>query len=426
MDSDLEAERPLYIGLNLAQHTNLVVLYGQEMDNILARIWLQRGSLWGLCPTILYILASANGNMRVGDLCTAIELKSEVLIDSKTVKDAVKLCPTMLGIEKDFVYFTHPAAREYVESKLTDWTSAFPFRPSLGNAPSGTDKLDDSSRQALAAIQKNHQAARDGHASEDPEDSDSLGSLPELRMFDRSRLRGTILPATTAISLPETKVRASYLEPQVPPCPAAAITCFSAPEVEQEGHPEHPSIRPSPAVNSLPPGWEMDYDGKGWFYQYKPTGFVQYEFPKEHDPHTAMPVATAVEEAELVAAPGPVADPPINIFVGVRAAVRGNDVQNEFMQSPVNDVIPRYDQNWSDQLLEIDCAILKDLNLPGMTVANLASILREFVSRLQSESLTFSQWKASVAMGGMTEYVECFSHSQPTSVRCLGELTFLL
>lgn len=33
----------------------------------------------------------------------------------------------------------------------------------------------------------------------------------------------------------------------------------------------------------LPPGWEWDYDGQRWFYTYKPTGHIQYHFPKEGD-----------------------------------------------------------------------------------------------------------------------------------------------
>ncbi|CAK7268584.1 hypothetical protein SEPCBS119000_003135 [Sporothrix epigloea] len=34
---------------------------------------------------------------------------------------------------------------------------------------------------------------------------------------------------------------------------------------------------------SLPQGWESDYDGNRWFFRYKPTGAVQYMFPKEGD-----------------------------------------------------------------------------------------------------------------------------------------------
>lgn len=34
---------------------------------------------------------------------------------------------------------------------------------------------------------------------------------------------------------------------------------------------------------NLPQGWEWDYDGKRWFYKYKPTGHIQYHFPKEGD-----------------------------------------------------------------------------------------------------------------------------------------------
>ncbi|KAM4066624.1 hypothetical protein HRG_000703 [Hirsutella rhossiliensis] len=37
----------------------------------------------------------------------------------------------------------------------------------------------------------------------------------------------------------------------------------------------------------LPPGWEADYDGRRWFYTYRPTGHAQYSFPSEGDefPH---------------------------------------------------------------------------------------------------------------------------------------------
>ncbi|KAG5928159.1 hypothetical protein E4U42_001164 [Claviceps africana] len=33
----------------------------------------------------------------------------------------------------------------------------------------------------------------------------------------------------------------------------------------------------------LPPKWEMDYDGRRWFYKHTPTGHVQYHFPSEGD-----------------------------------------------------------------------------------------------------------------------------------------------
>ncbi|KAL2197472.1 hypothetical protein P885DRAFT_60079 [Corynascus similis CBS 632.67] len=33
----------------------------------------------------------------------------------------------------------------------------------------------------------------------------------------------------------------------------------------------------------LPENWEWDYDGKRWFYRYKPTGLIQYTFPKPGD-----------------------------------------------------------------------------------------------------------------------------------------------
>ncbi|KAK3685004.1 hypothetical protein B0T22DRAFT_206790 [Podospora appendiculata] len=34
---------------------------------------------------------------------------------------------------------------------------------------------------------------------------------------------------------------------------------------------------------SLPETWEWDYDGKRWFYRFKPTGLIQYTFPKPGD-----------------------------------------------------------------------------------------------------------------------------------------------
>ncbi|KAL2108571.1 hypothetical protein VUR80DRAFT_3621 [Thermomyces stellatus] len=36
-------------------------------------------------------------------------------------------------------------------------------------------------------------------------------------------------------------------------------------------------------MGSLPPGWDLDYDGSRWFYRYRPSGLTQYTFPKEGD-----------------------------------------------------------------------------------------------------------------------------------------------
>ncbi|KAF4948130.1 hypothetical protein FGADI_9917 [Fusarium gaditjirri] len=36
-------------------------------------------------------------------------------------------------------------------------------------------------------------------------------------------------------------------------------------------------------MSGLPEGWDSDYDGRRWFYKYKPTGHIQYHFPKEGD-----------------------------------------------------------------------------------------------------------------------------------------------
>ncbi|KXJ93244.1 hypothetical protein Micbo1qcDRAFT_203350 [Microdochium bolleyi] len=36
-------------------------------------------------------------------------------------------------------------------------------------------------------------------------------------------------------------------------------------------------------MTTLPEGWEADYDGSRWFYRYKSTGIVQYQFPQEGD-----------------------------------------------------------------------------------------------------------------------------------------------
>ncbi|KHN95683.1 uncharacterized protein MAM_06524 [Metarhizium album ARSEF 1941] len=33
----------------------------------------------------------------------------------------------------------------------------------------------------------------------------------------------------------------------------------------------------------LPLGWDSDYDGRRWFYKYRPTGHIQYHFPSEGD-----------------------------------------------------------------------------------------------------------------------------------------------
>ncbi|KAK4228805.1 hypothetical protein QBC38DRAFT_361227, partial [Podospora fimiseda] len=35
--------------------------------------------------------------------------------------------------------------------------------------------------------------------------------------------------------------------------------------------------------SGVPENWEMDYDGKRWFYRYKPTGLIQYTWPKPGD-----------------------------------------------------------------------------------------------------------------------------------------------
>ncbi|KAI0023624.1 hypothetical protein F4780DRAFT_58787 [Xylariomycetidae sp. FL0641] len=36
-------------------------------------------------------------------------------------------------------------------------------------------------------------------------------------------------------------------------------------------------------MSGLPEGWESDYDGSRWFYKYKPTGEIQYHFPRDGD-----------------------------------------------------------------------------------------------------------------------------------------------
>ncbi|RKU41345.1 hypothetical protein DL546_004742 [Coniochaeta pulveracea] len=36
-------------------------------------------------------------------------------------------------------------------------------------------------------------------------------------------------------------------------------------------------------MTGLPDGWESDYDGKRWFYRYKPSGITQFTFPKPGD-----------------------------------------------------------------------------------------------------------------------------------------------
>ncbi|KAK4169124.1 hypothetical protein QBC43DRAFT_341150 [Cladorrhinum sp. PSN259] len=37
------------------------------------------------------------------------------------------------------------------------------------------------------------------------------------------------------------------------------------------------------ASQGLPENWEWDFDGKRWFYRYKPTGLIQYTWPKPGD-----------------------------------------------------------------------------------------------------------------------------------------------
>ncbi|PKS08018.1 hypothetical protein jhhlp_006630 [Lomentospora prolificans] len=54
----------------------------------------------------------------------------------------------------------------------------------------------------------------------------------------------------------------------------------------------------------LPPGWDIDYDGNRWFYRYKPTGLIQYTFPKEGDEYpeyidAASPAPTLAPEERL-------------------------------------------------------------------------------------------------------------------------------
>ncbi|KAK8116884.1 uncharacterized protein PG998_005165 [Apiospora kogelbergensis] len=36
-------------------------------------------------------------------------------------------------------------------------------------------------------------------------------------------------------------------------------------------------------MSTLPEGWEWDYDGTRWLYRYKPSGLIQYHFPKPGD-----------------------------------------------------------------------------------------------------------------------------------------------
>ncbi|KAL2262210.1 hypothetical protein VTK26DRAFT_2129 [Humicola hyalothermophila] len=55
-------------------------------------------------------------------------------------------------------------------------------------------------------------------------------------------------------------------------------------------------------MSALPENWEWDYDGKRWFYRYKPTGLIQYTFPKPGDEfpefidESAPPLDLAPEE----------------------------------------------------------------------------------------------------------------------------------
>ncbi|KAJ4306448.1 tRNA (adenine-N(1)-)-methyltransferase catalytic subunit trm61 [Collariella sp. IMI 366227] len=53
---------------------------------------------------------------------------------------------------------------------------------------------------------------------------------------------------------------------------------------------------------ALPDNWEWDYDGNRWFYRYKPTGLIQFTFPKPGDEFpefvddTAAPLDLAPED----------------------------------------------------------------------------------------------------------------------------------
>lgn len=52
---------------------------------------------------------------------------------------------------------------------------------------------------------------------------------------------------------------------------------------------------------ALPEGWESDYDGRRWYYRYKPSGIIQYHFPRPGDEYpdyigSDAPVSLAPEE----------------------------------------------------------------------------------------------------------------------------------
>ncbi len=89
---------------------------------------------------------------------------------------------------------------------------------------------------------------------------------------------------------------AFYLSRSYHPAPLRSAPSF--------GRPDGSDRRlPNPAkMAALPANWEFDYDGSRWFYRYKPTGLVQYHFPKDGDEYPefvdsfAPPVDLAPEE----------------------------------------------------------------------------------------------------------------------------------
>ncbi|KAK3373616.1 hypothetical protein B0T24DRAFT_489058, partial [Lasiosphaeria ovina] len=49
-------------------------------------------------------------------------------------------------------------------------------------------------------------------------------------------------------------------------------------------------------MSALPENWEWDYDGRRWFYRYKPTGLVQYNFPRPGDEFPEIDLGAAAPD----------------------------------------------------------------------------------------------------------------------------------
>ncbi|KAK3359348.1 hypothetical protein B0T25DRAFT_514897 [Lasiosphaeria hispida] len=69
---------------------------------------------------------------------------------------------------------------------------------------------------------------------------------------------------------------------------ASQVSVTIAPPIDRRSASQLPwsgtaSVTSKKDMASLPEHWESDYDGARWFFRYKPTGIVQYTFPKPGD-----------------------------------------------------------------------------------------------------------------------------------------------